>query len=97
MSGCRVDRCPFEALDSRVGLCARHTLDPLAPVPVPAPEPEKRCADCGRTFALSESERAFYWMGNLAAPKRCSDCRGMPHPPRFVRRGIAGDVRKGDS
>jgi phage FluMu protein Com len=34
-----------------------------------------RCADCGGDFLFTAGEQQFYASRNLAAPKRCEDCR----------------------
>lgn len=39
---------------------------------------EKRvCVQCGKQFALSDSEVSFYQSKNLSLPKRCKTCREM--------------------
>lgn len=35
----------------------------------------KTCVQCGKTFAISDSEINFYKSKNLSIPKRCKDCR----------------------
>ncbi len=33
------------------------------------------CADCGREFAFSAEEQAFFREKGFEPPKRCKDCR----------------------
>lgn len=36
---------------------------------------QRTCKQCGKTFALSQSEIDFYQDKNLSIPKRCEECR----------------------
>ena len=39
-----------------------------------------RCAKCGRSFEITNGEKAFYDQKGFRLPKRCKDCRGQKIP-----------------